>query len=305
MLERIALWIRAARAPFFTATVVPVLLGVAIHVQRGGQVAPGLFLLTLLGALLIHAATDLSNDYFDHLSGADDINTEITPFSAGTRVIQEGLLAPRQILAAALLCWGLAIPIGLYLDYVSPGHVILILGVIGIAASFAYTAPPVKLCYRGWGELAVGMNFGPLMAIGAYYVQAGALDLGVVLASLPVGVIIATVLYINQFPDYVADHAAGKLNLVARLGRERALPWYFVLLAVTYLLIIVEVALRLLPPLALATLLTVPGTLRAARLARRHFAEPQRLIPAMAFTIKLHSLIGAVLVAAFLLDRWL
>jgi 1,4-dihydroxy-2-naphthoate octaprenyltransferase len=301
---KLKLWLLELRAPFFTATIVPIRLGAHIAWARTGILHWGYFLLALLGGLLLHAGTNVANDYFDHLSRCDDINVEfVSPFTGGSRMIQEALLKPREILAEAFLSFALACLIGLYLAY-QRGPVIIILGLIGLASGFFYTAPPISLASRGVGEFFVGLNFGVLMTIGSYYVQTQALAWEPVVASIPVALLITAILYINEFQDAPADHAAGKDTLVVRLGRERAASGYAVLLAATYGSICLGILSRILSPFTLLGLLTLPLAWKAVKITRLHYDDPLKLTPANADTILIHLLTGLLLSLGYLLERF-
>ncbi len=149
---------------------------------------------------------------------------------------------------------------------------------MGIACAFFYHAGPLRLAYRGWGEAAVALCYGPLIATGTNLVQRGRISMDVVLASLPLGLLIAAFLWINQFPDYRADRAAGKRNLVVRLGRERASTGFALLVAAALLL-----GLGL-PGLRLGMLAALPLQAAVRRVLTRP-RDPARLVPAQAWTL--------------------
>lgn len=195
--------------------------------------------------------------------------------------------------------------IGLYLNYVSRGNIILILGIVGVFLGFFYTAYPLRIGYTGLGEFAAGVGFGPLVVLGSYYVQAQRFSFNPLLASVPLAVLIALVLYINEFPDYQADKIVGKKTLVVILGKKRAIKVYFLLLIFPYLFIIFGLSRRIFPFFSLLTLLTLPLSFRAVRIAKENFDKVYALLPANALTIKLHSLIGLILSGGYLLDRLL
>jgi 1,4-dihydroxy-2-naphthoate octaprenyltransferase len=201
-------FVRITRAPFLTAVVVPVLLGAAVAWSEG-VLRVGYLILALLGGACIHIGLNMSNDYFDHLSGNDEVNRELTPFSGGSRVIQEGILSARQVLVVSLLFYLVGISIGLYLA-LARGWPILWLGLIGVLMAFFHNVAPFGLYYLvpGVGELAVAAGFGPIAVLGSYYVQAQKLSVAALWASLPVGLLIAAVLYINEFPDLKARSAS-------------------------------------------------------------------------------------------------
>ena len=217
------IWLKAVRPNFFPATFIPVALGGVLAWHQFTRFNWTSFLLTLVGALFIHAGLDLANDYFDHISGNDEINRFPTPFSGGSRVIQKGILGPGQVLGGAVVCFLIGIAVGLFLNYLVPGNVILALGIVGIVLAFFYGAPPFRIGYKGLGELACGLGFGPIMVLGSYFVQTGRFTWPPVFVSVPVGILIALVLYINEFPDYEADKAVNKRTLVVMLGKRKAL----------------------------------------------------------------------------------
>jgi len=302
-IERISLWIKAIRAPFFTATIIPVVLGATLAWHDASLFNWQKLWLTLIGVMLIHAGTNLINDYFDHLSGCDEINSNFTPFSGGSRVIQEKLVSAKNVFFAAIACFVLGSIIGLYLNYLSASNVVLILGVSGVFLGFFYTVKPFRIVYGGLGELAVGIGCGLLIVTGTYYVQLRQLPLKIFLVSLPVSILIALVLFINEFPDYLADKSVGKKTLVVILGKKRAMILYHILLAITYLTIIFLVLSRCLPFFCLITLFSLPLAFNAFDISRRNFQSVQELLPANALTIGLHSLIGILLCAGLALDK--
>ncbi|MCG6871329.1 MAG: UbiA family prenyltransferase [Gammaproteobacteria bacterium] len=230
------LWIRALRAPFFTATLVPVGLGAVIAAgelkTQGLGFDWGLFWLVLFGALCAHAGTNLGNDYGDHLSRNDELNKVPSPFNGGSRVIQAGLIAPWKILLATVVCFLTCIAIGLHLNAVLGGAwlaptPLLWVGMAGVVLGIAYTLGPVRLGYRGLGEPAIAIGFGPVIVLGTHYVlTAGRLDswswLEPLLASVPVAIFVMLIVWINQFQDVPADRAVGKNNWVVRLARAGA-----------------------------------------------------------------------------------
>jgi 1,4-dihydroxy-2-naphthoate octaprenyltransferase len=290
------------RAPFFTASALPVVLGTMIAWARKGEFQLDLFLLTLLGGVLLHAGTNVINDYFDHLTGADDKNREfVRPFTGGSRLIQSGVLTPREVLGEARLLYALGSLIGLYLVF-RAGIGVLVLGTIGLLSGLLYTLPPVALVSHGLGELAIGLNFGTLMTLGAYYVQTKSVAWEPVVASLPLAVLIAAVVFINQFQDMNADALVGKSHWVVRLGRKRAVTVYAMLLVFSYVAVVVGVGWGGLPVFALVLLGTLPLTFKAIGVARTHYDAPQALAPANATTIMLHAASGVLLSLAYALQ---
>ncbi len=257
----------------------------------------------MVGALLFHMGTNLANDYFDHVWGNDEVNTTPTPFSGGSRVIQNGMITPRRILCASLASFALGGAIGLYLNSISRGNVIVLIGIIGIFLGFFYCARPFRIGYSGFGELAVGIGFGPLMILGSYYVQAQRLPFEIYLISIPITLLIMLVLFINEFPDYVADKTVGKRTMVVILGKRKAVIIYHVLLVTVYLVILSLVWLKLLPLFCLISFLTLPLAIKAFFVSKKNYDKIYELLPANASTIGLHSLVGLLLSAGIVLDK--
>ncbi|MFB0546681.1 MAG: prenyltransferase [Anaerolineae bacterium] len=292
--------IRVIRAPFFTAVIVPTLLGTAIAWHKG-HFHLGYFLLALFGAISTNAATNTANDYFDHLSGDDEYNRELTPFSGGSRVIQEEILSPWQMLALSGAFYAIVIAIGLYLSYVR-GWTLLYLGAAGVFISLFYN-PWIAYFGHGLGELVTGLACGPITVCGAYFVQAQRITPEAIWASLPVGFLIALILYINEFPDYEADKAASKRTIVVQLGRQRAVPGYIIIIAAAYVSILAGILMGLLPYTTLLAFLTLPLAYQGVQGVRRFYADTPQLIPTNALTIQVHLATGLLLSLAYVIDK--
>ncbi len=295
MKEFVKKWIKAIRAPFFTASAIPVLVGTALAWNMTGKFSLYKFILVLVGVPLFNAGTNLANDYYDHKTGNDDINTSLTPFSGGSRVIQDGVIPAKHMLIGSFLFFGLGSVIGLYLNAITPGNLVLYLGIFGLLSGFLYTATPVLIGYRGVGELVVGLNLGTLTIIGSYFVQAHTVSWPVFWMSLPIGFLVAAILYINQFPDYEADKAVDKKHLVVRLGKRRAVYGYYLLIAATYLVIAGSVLFSMVTPFALVSFLTLPLAIGAVRILKSDYDKIAELIPAQAKTVQTHLFTGLLL----------
>ena len=295
MKEFVKKWIKGIRAPFFTASAIPVLVGTALAWNMTGKFSLYKFILVLVGVPLFNAGTNLANDYYDHKTGNDDINTSLTPFSGGSRVIQDGVIPAKHMLIGSFLFFGLGSVIGLYLNAITPGNLVLYLGIFGLLSGFLYTATPVLIGYRGVGEVVVGLNLGTLTIIGSYFVQAHTVSWPVFWMSLPIGFLVAAILYINQFPDYEADKAVNKRHLVVRLGKRRAVYGYYLLIAATYLVIAGSVLFSMVTPFALVSFLTLPLAIGAVRILKSDYDKIAELIPAQAKTVQTHLFTGLLL----------
>jgi 1,4-dihydroxy-2-naphthoate octaprenyltransferase len=249
-------WIQASRPPFFIATFIPLAAGWLLAGKLGAW-RPWRMLLVLLGSFMVHLATNLADDYFDHLQGTDD-GLSI----GGSRVIQEGKIAPRTILKVVILLYALAFGIALCS--------IAVLGLWGLTplvllawfGSFFYVAPPVRYGYRGLGELSVGINMGPVMVVGTYWVISGRVDWAPFLISIPIGLMVAVILYYQSLPDMESDLAVHKYTVAVRLGRRRAFYGLIVFWVMIYSSIIGLVRAGYLAWPALLSLLTIPLLVR-------------------------------------------
>ena len=290
--------LRTTRLPFLSATAVPVLLGIAVAASHGAFTW-WTALLTLVGGSLAHLAINVTNDVFDTLSGADDANTTPTMYSGGSRVAVYDLLTVRALAGIALGLFGAAAIIGLLLVAVTQSLTLLWIGVAGIAIGVAYTAPPLKLVYRGLGEIAVALGFGPIMLLGAYVVQTGVLDPEPFLLSLVPGILIALILYVNEIPDRRSDAAAGKRTLPVRLSPTTITTGYLVGAIAAFGIIVVGVIVGLFPWPTLVALAAIPIALRVHAGLKVHYDSPYTLMAVMGTNVNLNLVVGGLLLAAY------
>lgn len=290
-------WFITFRPWSYVAAVVPVLLGSAIAAYNG-IFHGGLFLLTLIGSVALQAGTNLVNDYYDDKKGLDQ---ERVHGPGG--FIQKGDIKATHVLAVGVACFALGAAIGLYLVSVA-GSFILWLGVFSVAVGFLYTAGPLALAYIGMGEIAVFIFMGPVIVIGAYYVQARAVPLPVILASLPIGFLVAAILHANNLRDLDFDRQFNKRTLATVLGRHGANIEYYALVGATYLTLMITVLLGSAPWPTLLALLTLPMAFRLIKIVARE-TEPARLQPVLRGTGQLHMRFGGLVVLGWLAARLL
>ena len=210
-------WWQAARPPFYIATLAPLSLGFTAAVKYTGQNRWGLFILILFGSFVVHMATNLANDLFDHLQGVD-----AGPNIGGSRVIQEGKISPRALGAALAILYSLGLASAVIIIKMSGQTILWGLIVFAALSSFFYVAPPVKYGHRALGELFVFINMGLIMTAGTYLAAAGGWDRRVLALALPVSFMVAGILYYQSLPEIETDLAAGKRTLANVLGKTRA-----------------------------------------------------------------------------------
>lgn len=207
----------------------------ACFAAADGVLHLGWLVLTVLGIFFVEVAKNASGELVDFDSGTDLAVAEEdrSPFSGGKRVLVEGLLTRTQCRNIAALFFAAAILVGLVIVFFRDSRVLLF-GLPGIALAWYYHGGRLRLAYRGFGELAVALAYGPLVTCGTYFVQTGVLSTVLIHISIVLGLLVAAFLWINEFPDYAADRAAGKRNLVVRLGKENAVAGYVALMVAAY-----------------------------------------------------------------------
>lgn len=289
---------RVVRLPFLIATAVPVAIGGGVALYHG-SFDLALLLLTFLGLALIHMGLNVANDYFDTVLGADPVNRRPTPFSGGSRSILYGLISESGARALYASLFGSGAAIGLYLALTRGLVPILGLTALGLFLAYFYTAPPIKLAYRGLGELAVGTGFGPVIVMGTYFVQTQTFSPEALVASIPIGMLIMLILYVNEIPDAEFDRLAGKRQLVTRFTKEQALAFLAGSLAATYAVIALIPVLRLGPPTVLVALATIPLALRVYRGAKTNFGKQYEMIPTMSLNVNNAAITGALIAAGY------
>ncbi|MCX8103550.1 MAG: 1,4-dihydroxy-2-naphthoate octaprenyltransferase [Candidatus Bipolaricaulota bacterium] len=288
------IWFLATRPWSFTMTAISVGVGGAIA-ALDGAFDVWLFVLTLIGAVCVHGATNLMNDYFDYQSGVDRPSAPTTLYRPHPLV--QGLISPRAVLGVSVGLYGIAALIGLYLVSVT-GLGLLWFIVVGAIASFFYTAGPIKYKYIALGELSVFTMWGPLMIGGTYFVQTSSLSPNAVLISLPFGLLVALVLLANNLRDIDYDGSVGIKTLGTLLGQSKTLLLYQGLIVLAYLAIIALIALKVLSPWGLLVFFSAPLALRLIQTLRQQIPND-----ADARTAQLDTLFGVCLIIALILEK--
>jgi 1,4-dihydroxy-2-naphthoate octaprenyltransferase len=293
-------WMRyfvAVRPAFLSVTFVGCLLGLATAALSGVTLDPLKATVTLLFALLAHGGANVVNDYYDAKSGCDAANDErVFPFTGGSRVIQNGVLSLQEAGVFGYALLAVVIPAGLWLTAVS-GPGLIGIGLAGLLTGWAYSAPPFKLQSRGLGEYGITAAW-LLIVVGSDFVQRHTFSFTPIAAGLGFALLVANVLYINQFPDVKADTQAGKRTLVVRLGVQRARWGYALIALLCYGWVLAMTLLGHLPAVALISLLPAIASFKAAQNLARHAAQPRQLVPGIKLTILAASLHGLLLAAA-------
>ena len=288
---------RMTRPGFLLVTAVACLLGQATALSSGIALSTPKALASIVLAVLTHAAANVINDYYDALSGADEINTQgLFPFTGGARLIQNGEVSPGFTLQLALALCAVLIPSGMLLAWHS-GPGLIGFGLAGIAIAWAYSAPPLALMSRGWGEFTVAMVWW-LVVMGADYTLRGQLALPPIWAGAAFALLIGNILLINEFPDASADAKVGKRTLVVRLGTAIAARLYLGTVVVAHGVLGWAVSMKHLPSLAWIGLVSLPISIAGAVSLWRHHEHPASLRTAIMLTITSANVHGLALAAA-------
>jgi len=276
-------YIKALRAPFLAGSIAPVLIGASLAFAEG-YFSLRNFIAAIVGVASLHTAANLINDFHD-AEGSDAVNFRVTPFSGGSRAIQEEGLKKSALIAMVVFSLLLALASALWM--MKAGKPLAIpIGLLGLFIGWAYSAPPLQLMSKGWGELLIFFAFGPLVSLGAYYVITGHLSLGSFVVGIPQGFLITGVIWINEFPDYEADKSVGKNNLVVRIGPELARYLYCFIMAMSFMSVIFIVGFFKISYLIMLAFISFPLAFKAMKIAWKEYLSYQNLIPGQALTVK-------------------
>jgi len=291
----ISVWLRVIRVRFLLASVIAVLVGLALNWSQNGTIAYFDAILTFAGVLALHASVDLLNDYWDFKRGIDTKTTR-TKMSGGTGVLPEGLLKPSSVYRAGVIFLIIGSLIGSYF-VITYGILIAIILGFAILSIYFYST---KIVDSGLGEFFVGVK-GSMIVIGTFFIQSGEISLESILAGVVVGTLSSLVLFIASFPDHDADKSKGRKTLVIVVGKEKAkkIFWFFPLLA--YSIILIGVSVNLFPLLSLICLLSFPLMIKSGLGLQKNYDSVNDLVPFMSSTLKFSRITGILFVISFLI----
>jgi len=302
--SKVKVWLLQMRAPFVTASIVPVLVGTSAGFAVAGSFNLALFMLALFAIICLQLGANLANEYFDHLSGNDRLNKNRNPFSGGSGLIQQGLTSPRTVLIAAWLAFALTATAGMVMLLITKSAFILALGLIGIFGGYFYTANPFRLGYRGAGEIIIAFLFGLLPVYGACFLQTGTIDTLPLAPAIIVSLLIFLVILINEFPDRQADAAVNKRTLVVLFGPGAAAKIYTATLVASYAVALVATIVQpRMRPAGLLYLLTVPLAVAILRFLKTDTLAGPGRYRANKFTVLLHLAGGLLLSLGFIITK--
>jgi 1,4-dihydroxy-2-naphthoate polyprenyltransferase len=300
--SRWRIWWQAFRFHYTSASFMPGILGGMIAWTADQQFHPGYFLLVMAGLILNHAALNMTDDYYDFRHLVDAFASDgRNPYTGGSGLLSSGLIAPERMKQVFTAFYTVAIAIGIFLG-VLRGPLILFLLAVGFFCAYFYTAPPIRFGYRGLGEIAQLLCFGPGIGLGAYYVQTQKVSWEAFWGTLPFGIMLFSMIVINEIPDYAEDRRGGKLNLVARFGRKAGVRLFVFSLLSAYGAILAGVALGKIPFLGLLSLLTLPVAFKTISILKACHEDPRKMAPANLGMICIHNFTAILLIFAYFVE---
>lgn len=296
---------RIAGIKIWIASLVPLIVGAVLAYAATAKFELQWFALAVIGILLIETGKHCFNDIVDYGSGVDrSIEPDkVTPFSGGKKVLTENLLTPKEAKHIGIITTTAAAIIGIYIAYFHEPR-ILIIGLSGVFIACAYSLPPFSFCYRGLGELFVFITYGPLILLGMYVVMTGRIDILPVLVSIPIGFLIANVLWINQYPDYEADKMNNKKNWVVRLGKQKSLYVYSALYIASYAAFLL-IAVYTRNPWWIICFTGVPLALKSYKIAKIHYENIPELVKANKATVDIYQLTGFSIIITVIISDFM
>lgn len=301
-MKNIKVWFRSTRPWSFTVSVVPPILGsiIALNANPGLSMDWPVFFITLAGCVSAHAAANAFSDYFDFKKGVDRPGTY-----GSSGVLVDKLLSPAQVLVVAATGFAIAAAAGIYLMASLPnGATLAWLVLAGAFLAFFYSTPPFAIKYLALGDLAVFLAFGPLMTLGAYFVQTGSYSWTPFLYSCPVALLVAAIVHGNNLRDIEADSVTGIKTMAILLKHTGAKKMYYLYLAGAYAATVLLVALGGLTWIALIAFLSLPLALNLLGLVKNKEAADEKHFAAIdAMTAQLHSAFSLLFIVALLIKR--
>jgi 1,4-dihydroxy-2-naphthoate polyprenyltransferase len=240
-IEKIKGWIGLSRPPFHTVGILPFILGTVLAYKTNSTISIEIFILGVLGVILIMLSTYHSGEYFDYKGDMISNSLHDNQFAGGTRVLLAGKMSPLVPLWTSIVTIIIAAAIGLFLQFIlKTGPYTLLLGFVGAFSGFFYSTEPIRLVKRGIGEIFIGFCYGWLPVASSYYIQTGTIHPIIHWLAIPIGLTIFNVILLNEFPDYEADKATDKRNLLYRIGKQKGLMLYVAFSLLTSLTMLIS-----------------------------------------------------------------
>jgi 1,4-dihydroxy-2-naphthoate octaprenyltransferase len=295
-------WVVASRALFTITVVLPCIVGGAIAFQHGVLNLP-LLALAAVGLLFGNIGANFTNDYFDYKSGVDALDRG-REFKRGSEILLKNGLTVNVVRKSIATALCITTAIGIYFIFAVDWRIVFF-GLAGLFIAYFYTAQPVKLGYRGLGELASGFGSGPLPVIGTYFLLTHQISVDAIVASIPVGILVASILYVGNVPDAEADRQVGKRTISVRLGRKAVKILGPLFYTATYLTVIIGIVADWLPIWSIISLVTIPLVIKLLRLTSKFYDDIPRYAPAIMMTVKVFAYTTILIATSFVISAFM
>jgi len=296
--DGLQVWWRLLRPHTLTASFIPVFVGTmgAYIIQKELHIL--LFITMLLAALLIQAATNMFNEYYDFVRGLD---TEHSVGISGT-IVRDGI-APKTVLNIAIAFFGIALLLGLYISATTSWWIALI-GALSMIVGYLYTGGPYPIAYTPFGEITAGFLMGTVMIAISYFIQTGHVTKEIIFISVPIAILIGTIMLANNIRDLENDKISGRKTIAILLGHKNAVKFFAILFILTYAWTGVLIIIGILPLWSLIVALSIP---KAISVIKGYIGKkmPIEMMPAMINTGKTNSIFGFLLGISLLIGTFL
>lgn len=289
----VQVWWRLMRPHTLTASFVPVFIGTAMALFHNQLHIP-LFIAMLTASVLIQAATNMINEYFDYVRGLDNEHS----VGIGGTIVRDGI-SPRTVRNLAILFYLFAVAIGVYICMESSWWVAAV-GSLSILVSYLYSAGPIPISSTPLGELFSGLFMGPVIIMITYYIQTKMLTMDFILLSISVGLLIGAINLSNNIRDLDGDKEHGRKTLAILLGRPRAIKLLAAIFTAAFVITIALVLLGIVTPWVLLVIFSIPKAVQAVRQFQGK-TLPYEMMPAMRSTAQLNTIFGLLLAAGLVI----
>ena len=274
------------------AGLLPYCLGAAVGFYSHGEFSPFLFLIGLVGLFFVLVGVEAFNEYFDWQLGTDRVfQLDPKPVTKSTFLVGAG-------------AFFVALMVAIFLT-LKLGVAVIIISLIGFFIALFYLGPPVKLAYRGFGEIVIALSYGPLMMLGSYYVQTQRVDVLPLFVSVIPALFLFAIAMLNEVPDYFQDRLVGKRNICVRIGQKNVVRLYGGVLVLFYLIFLAGLFLGNFPRLALLGLVCLPISLVSYATGMRTYDNPRRFVSAIRYMIIQYVIVLSVFITSYMLEGFL
>jgi 1,4-dihydroxy-2-naphthoate polyprenyltransferase len=280
-------WWQLTRPHTLTAAFAPVLLGTALAIESSG-IHWGLFFAMLIASLLIQAATNMFNEYYDFVRGLDNENS----VGIGGAIVRHGI-KPKTILNLAFGLYGISVLLGIYICMSTSWWVALV-GLVSLAAGYLYTGGPLPIAYTPFGEIVAGFFMGVLIILISFYIQTGTVTTMSILVSVPSFLLVGAILLANNIRDLDGDKEFGRKTLAILLGRSGAIRLLAGMFIVSFAWVVGLIIAGVVSPWLALVALSIPKALTAVK-GFIGKTNPVQMMPAMAATAKTNTIFSLLL----------